>query len=143
MSDIEIIDPRNTPVAPELQISWDDCWKSPHAMWVICQKTQRTLYANPAAVAANGNRPPTDILNTDISVLWEDESLRKLTEQVNNANGWLTDHTNQGYRFQPNPEPGGVLWLRVPYEFNVDYLRINYMGVPARFEHVKNAVPLR
>jgi hypothetical protein len=137
-----ITDPYNTPVAPELEISWDDCWNSPDAMWVVHQATQKVLYANPAAIAANGEKPAIEILNTEINVLWEDEELDNLTRLVNKLTGWLHGHSNIGYRWQRNSEDGGVIWTRKRHEFHVDYKKISYLGLECRFEHVKKALPV-
>lgn len=137
-----ITDPYNTPVASELEISWDEVYRSKDAFWVICQKTQRVLFASPAAIEANGNKPPTEILNTEINTLWEDEALDNLTRLVNLTNGWLHGHSNIGYRWQRNTEEGGVIWTRKKHEFHVDYHKINYLGLECRFEHVKAAIPV-
>lgn len=143
MSDI-IIDPRNTPVAPEIEISWDHCWNSPDAMWVIHQATQKVLYANPAAYKANADKPPTEVLNTEINVLWEDEALDNLTRLVNklNPNKWLEGHSNRGFRWARNTQEGGVIYTRRRHEFHVDYKKITYLGLECRFEHVKAAIPV-
>jgi hypothetical protein len=141
MSNI-VTDPYNTPVAPELDINWQDCWNSQDAMWVVHQATQKVLYANPAAIAANGNKPPTEILNAEINALWEDEALDSLTRLVNRTTGWLREHSNTGFRWQRNSEDGGVIWTRSRREFHVDYHKINYLGLECRFEHVKAALPV-
>jgi hypothetical protein len=137
-----ITDPRNTPIAKELEISWDEVWRSEDAMWVICQKTQRVLYANPAAIRANGDKPATEILNQEINALWEDEELARLTRQVNREMGWIHDDVNTGWRWKRNESDDGLIWTRQRTEFNVDYHKILYLGLDARFEHVKNAVPV-
>lgn len=141
MTDQSIItDPYNTPVAPELDLNWQDCWTSPDAMWVIDQASQRVLYANPAAIAANGNKPPTEVLNNEINALWEDEALNSLTKLVNTTTGWLREHSNVGFRWARNEEDGGIIWTRKKHEFHVDYKKISYLGLTCRFEHVKAAI---
>lgn len=137
-----ITDAANIPFAKELEISWDEVNRSKDAYWVICQTTQRVLFANYAAILANGNKPPTDILNSEINALWEDEALAKLIGLVNRTNKWIENHTNTGYRWERNEHDGGLVWTRRKHEFNVDYHKITYLGVPARFEHVKDAVPV-
>jgi PAS domain-containing protein len=104
-----------------------------HAAWIIDQDTQEVLLANRAALAAN-HKPPREILMENISSLWEEDALRKLTNLVN-QDKLVNDHSNIGYRWQKD----GSIWVRAKHEFHVDYHLINYLGRPARFEIVKAA----
>lgn len=109
------------------------------ACWLIRQRDQKVLLANPVAIAAN-HKPADQILTQDISILWQEENLQALMRDLSDIreNATLSDHTNIGYRWQ---QEGGI-WRRVRHEFNVDYTPCNWMGEICRFERVKNAVAL-
>jgi len=107
-------------------------------VWIVDQIYREVLLVNRAAIAANC-KPPREILAKDVSVLWEEEALRSLTDLVN-LDKRVPDHTNMGWRWQK--EEGSSVWVRVKHEFNVDYQLINFLGLPCRFAIVKNAVPV-
>lgn len=134
----------NIGVAPEVEdISWDNFMRSNEAMWVIHNPTQRVLNANPAAIAANANKPATEILNTEINVLWDDDPLNDLTKLVNESSKWLRLHSNVGWRWKRNEGEGGLIYMRQRTEFWVDYKKITYLGLEnCRFEHVRAALPV-
>ena len=109
-----------------------------YPVWIVDQVSQEVLLANRVALAANC-KPPREILTKDISVLWEEDALRSLTDLVT-VDRQVTDHTNIGWRWKK--EENSSIWVRVKHEFNVDYHLVNFLGLPCRFEIVKNAVPV-
>lgn len=108
------------------------------AVWIIDQATQEVLLANRVAIEANC-KPPREILTKDISVLWDEEPLRELTNLVH-RDKQVSDHTNTGYRWRK--EEGNNIWVRARHHFTVDYAEIAFLGQVCRFEIVKEAVPV-
>lgn len=105
------------------------------ACWIIDQQDQSVLLANRVAVEAN-QKPPQNILASDISALWEPDSLRSLVDLVE-RDLTITTHTNTGYRWKRE----GDRWWRAKHQFIVDYTKIWYLGRPCRFEVVQAAIP--
>ncbi|MGB3208898.1 MAG: hypothetical protein WBB28_28230 [Crinalium sp.] len=93
-----------------------------YPVWIVDQASQEVLLANRVAIAANC-KPPREILISDISVLWEEDALRSLTDLVT-VDRQVTDHTNIGWRWKK--EDDSSIWVRVKHEFNVDYHLVNF-----------------
>lgn len=106
------------------------------ACWIIDQHTQEVLLANRVALDAN-HKPPREMLGKDISALWDENALQMLTEAVNNDRV-IYDHTNIGFRWAMEEDR----WFRKKHTFCVDYKLVNFLGRVARFEVVKEAVPI-
>jgi hypothetical protein len=126
-------------ILPEQGITLADAYVNELPVWIIEQATQKVLFANPVALAAN-ERPPGDILGSEINALWEQETLEALTQLVN-VDRAVYNHTNTGYRWK-RAKKGDILWTREKTEFNVDYFLTTYLGVPCRYELVRDAVPV-
>jgi hypothetical protein len=125
----------NQIVIPELSISLNESYSSDKAVWIIEQTSQAILFANPVALQAN-KRKLTDVLNKEITPLWEDEELAKLMRYLRRDKS-LKEYQNPGFRWSGTPDEP---WRRDPYQFTVDYQVIEFMGLSCRYEVVQDAV---
>jgi hypothetical protein len=106
------------------------------ATWLVGERDRFIYGCNKVAADAN-KKPPNQLIGGNCSELWEEEELARLTSHLI-ADGAIRDHVNIGYRWQKD----GDLYYRSRHEFCVDYVRMLFMGVPVRFEVVKQAIAL-
>jgi len=123
-------------IIPELEIDLNSIYNNPLPVYINQLSDQKVLFANPAALKAQGKKP-AEFLGESAAALNEPEEL-EYRDSLIIKDSFLNEYRYNALRWYKEPETH--LWRRKRMEFYSNFRKINYLGEPCRLAVVLEAV---
>lgn len=135
---VKPVKPIATPIIKSaVDFDWNAVMQGENPTYISQMKTQANLFVSAAAIAAQSDKPPSDLLSdTAHSLNYEDELLYRCRTVV--ADGAINQYSYEGLRWFN--EDG--MWIRKRMNFVSNVWSIEYLNRPCWMEEVLYAEPV-
>ncbi|MBD2180607.1 hypothetical protein H6S82_01980 [Planktothrix sp. FACHB-1355] len=128
-------DPKNN-LLPELGFDLNELYCNPLPVYINQISDQRVVFANPAALAAQGKKP-IEFLGESAAALNDPDELERRDAMLI-RDGFLSEYQYNALRWYKDEET--QLWRRKRMNFCSNFRRINFLGESCRLAIVLQAV---
>lgn len=127
-------------IIPQIDFDLNQLYRTPNPVYITQLSDQTLLWANPAALRAQG-KTPKDFLGENAAALNDPSELEYRDRMLRTSNHQLTEYEYSALRWYREQDSG--LWLRKRMNFCSNFSIINYLDVPCRLGVVLSAEDVR